>query len=222
MASFSARQPPGAVLFDLDGTLVCSPLDFAAMKRDVLQLAAERGLETAALEALDVLGIVAAGARLPGGGEAFVRAAEERLARVEVAATDRATVMPGATALLEDLRRAGCPVAIVTRNCRPAAESVLLRFGLAHQALLTRADVERVKPDPAHLRAAAEALERPPEACLMVGDHLMDVRAGRAAGMRTVGLLHPSRPPEFFAAAPPDLVIRSLPELRPWIFPSSS
>ena len=56
----------------------------------------------------------------------------------------------------------------------------------------------------------------------MVGDHVMDVAGGKAAGMRTLGLLTPERAPDFFAAAAPDGVIRALPELRTWIsLPSS-
>ena len=54
----------------------------------------------------------------------------------------------------------------------------------------------------------------------MVGDHTMDVAGGKAAGMRTLGLLTPDRPPEFFDASAPDGVIRILPELRAWISPS--
>lgn len=213
---------PGAVLFDLDGTLVHSPLDFPRMKRDVLALAVVHGLEEAKLSHLDILGIVSAGARGFGNGSAFVAEAERLLTDIEVAASDRATVMAGAEELLRDLQHAGRPVGIVTRNCRPAAEMVLQRFDLPHQILLTRADVPRVKPDPTHLLMAAERLPAAPADCAMVGDHLMDVVAGRAAGMRTVGLLAPGRPQDFFDAAPPDRVIRQLNELRQWIFPSSS
>ncbi|HEU4752552.1 MAG TPA: HAD hydrolase-like protein, partial [Armatimonadota bacterium] len=66
---------------------------------------------------------------------------------------------------------------------------------------------------------ALERLETRPEQALMVGDHVMDVRGGRAAGMATLGLLTPERPPDFFEQAEPDGVIRSLTELRAWISP---
>ena len=52
---------------------------------------------------------------------------------------------------------------------------------------------------------------------MMVGDHVMDVRAGRAAGLATLGGLLPERPPDYFIEAQPDGVIRELPELRAWI-----
>jgi hypothetical protein len=40
--------------------------------------------------------------------------------------------------------------------------------------------------------------------------------------MRTVGVLTPERPDDYFAPLAPDLVVRTLPELKSWISPSSS
>ena len=76
-----------------------------------------------------------------------------------------------------------------------------------------------VKPDPLHLRLALDQLRTPPEQAVMVGDHVMDVLGGKAAGTRTLGILTPERPEDFFTPAAPDGVIRALPELRTWISP---
>ncbi len=45
------------------------------------------------------------------------------------------------------------------------------------------------KPEPGQLLAFSKRTRIPPEACVMVGDSLHDLRAGRAAGMRTIGVL---------------------------------
>lgn len=45
------------------------------------------------------------------------------------------------------------------------------------------------KPAPGQLMAFCEAIGVPPEDCVMVGDSTHDLRAGRAAGMRTVAVL---------------------------------
>ena len=45
------------------------------------------------------------------------------------------------------------------------------------------------KPDPGMLLAFARHCDLPPESVLMVGDSLHDLRAGRAAGMRTLAVL---------------------------------
>jgi phosphoglycolate phosphatase-like HAD superfamily hydrolase len=76
-----------------------------------------------------------------------------------------------------------------------------------------------VKPDPLHLHLALERLGVSPADAVMVGDHVMDVLGGKAAGTRTLGVLTPDRPPDFFREAAPDGVIRALPELRTWISP---
>jgi phosphoglycolate phosphatase len=78
---------------------------------------------------------------------------------------------------------------------------------------LTRDDVELVKPDPEHLLAALRALEVEPHHALMVGDHPMDVRAGRLAGTRTVAVLTGYSPAERFAPESPDLILDQVGDL---------
>jgi phosphoglycolate phosphatase len=206
-----------AVLFDLDGTLVHAPIDFPAMKRAVLAEIAAAGLDPEELRSLDILAAVAAAReRLPE-PQRFLDRCEAALVRLELEACEHAGEAEGAAETLRWLLDEGMRVGIVTRNCRQAVERVLSRIPLPHEVLLTRADTPRVKPDPLHLHLALERLEVAPEHALMVGDHLMDVAGGKAAGMRTVGVLTPERPVGFFEDACPDAVIRALPELRLWI-----
>ena len=47
-----------AALFDLDGTLVETNIDFPLMKREMITLAQEQGLDPQALARLDILAIV--------------------------------------------------------------------------------------------------------------------------------------------------------------------
>lgn len=208
------------VLFDLDGTLVDSRIDFAGMRRATMRLAAERGVDPAPLEGLDLLEMVARAAAAAPDPEEMRRAAEAALVAIEVAAGPGSREMPGAIELLEALQADGIRVGIVTRNCRQVVTEILARIPLPHGVLLTRDEVVRVKPDPEHLLRAAAALGVPPERCVIVGDHVMDVRAGRAAGMGTVGFLGPGRPPDAFDGESADLVVRHLRELKAWISPS--
>ena len=71
----------------------------------------------------------------------------------------------------------------------------------------------------AAIKAGQMAVEACASRAVMVGDHVMDVLGGKAAGTRTVGVLTPDRPSDFFRLAAPDAVVRSLPELRAWISP---
>jgi phosphoglycolate phosphatase-like HAD superfamily hydrolase len=87
------------------------------------------------------------------------------------------------------------------------------RTGIYGDVLVTRDDVEKTKPHPEHLHSALKLLGVPAEQAIMVGDHFMDVMAGKAAGTRTVGFLREGRPADLFDKVQPDFIIRSLDEL---------
>lgn len=212
-------HPADAVLFDLDGTLIETPLDFAAMKAGLLALAESFGQLTDNLASLDMLSIirqVADGLAAEDAQTAFCSSAEDVLRSFELPAAERAREIPPAVNVLESLAQRNVRVGIVTRNCRAAAEIALRRVPLTHHVLLTRDDVRRTKPHPDQLLEALRLLQADPARSLMVGDHPMDVQGGRAAGMFTVGLLRPPNTPERFALQRPDSLIHSLEELLSW------
>jgi phosphoglycolate phosphatase len=214
--------PVRAVLFDLDGTLVHTHIDFERMKREILELVAAAGLDVERFREHDILSILASASPLLENATEFLAEADAALVRIELAACEGATEAKGAAETLHWLRDQGVRVGIVTRNSPQAVERVLTQISLPHEVLLTRADTPRVKPDPLHLRLALERLEALPEYSVMVGDHRMDVQAGQAAGMRSVGVLTTERPAGYFDSLSPDAVIRAIPELKTWISPSSS
>jgi phosphoglycolate phosphatase len=216
-----------AVLFDLDGTLIRQSIDFERMRVEVLGVVERFGLTSEPYRAMHVLELIervvaALDAREVGAGPRFALAAQEVVTAIEVAAAEGAEPYPGVPEFLARLCGAGFGVGIVTRNCRPAVERVVARWSLARDVLLTRDDVDRVKPDPEHLLAALEHLGAPPGNAVMCGDHPMDIVAGRRAGTGTVGILSDGLPADHFAAVEPDLVLpsvvgleRYLPRRRP-------
>ncbi len=211
-----------AVLFDLDGTLVETTIDFPLMRRETLAVAARYGGPPADPQRQDALAVIdqtAAGLSDPA---PFLSEVEAVLQAIELTACVGARPTPGALELLAWLAEQEVCVGIVTRNCREAAVESLRRAGLDCGLLLTRADVPRVKPDPLHLLIAAERLGVPAATTLMVGDHPMDILGGRAAGMRTAGFGPTEEARARLAAAQPDFMVSDLNELRAWISTSSS
>ncbi len=206
-----------AVLFDLDGTLIETHINFPAMTQAMRRMAEEAGVEPHFVEGRDILGIVEAVQnelnRRGEDGEVFRRDAFAVLEEIEVEGCSQPALLHGTVECLMELRQRGVAVGIVTRNCSRVATSLLAQFNVPHAALLTRDDVRRAKPHPEHLHKALNRLGAVPEQAIMVGDHWMDIQAGKAAGCSvTVGILGRQSAARF-SPCPPDYLVRDLFEL---------
>ena len=186
-------MPVRGVIFDLDGTLIDSGLDFEQMRRE---MRFPRGQPI--LEAIDSLDD--AGRR-----EKCLAILHDHERRGALAAT----LMPGARELVDELSRRGIPQGILTRNSRAMTRLALQRLDLDFTTVLTREDAPP-KPDPAGLLAICRTWSVEPAEVLFVGDFHFDVLAGRRAGMTTV-LYAPDGAPEYAREA--DYVISHLQEL---------
>lgn len=167
-----------AIVFDLDGTLVDSKLDFEAIRRDLRLTPGSEILQ----------GI----ATLP--TDAEIATAEAILLQHELAGAIRATPMPGALQLLAQIKSANLRVGIFTRNSRLIAELTLRRLSIATDLLVAREDAPP-KPHPAGLWKMMEQWQLTTSELLYVGDYLFDVEAGQQAGISTV--LYAPQPPNF-------------------------
>ena len=208
--------PLRAVLFDLDGTLIETHIDFPAMTAAMQRLAREWDVPESVTDGKDILGLVEAAAQdvqtRGGDGAALRRTAFARLQEMEIAGCSRPTLLPGTHALMTALMARGVKIGVVTRNCRAVSVGLLARFALPHHLLLTRDDVPRTKPNPEHLWDALRLLGEKPQDAAMVGDHFMDIEAGVNAGCAaTLGVLGRNSP-DWFAACPPSALARDLAE----------
>jgi phosphoglycolate phosphatase len=216
------------IIFDFDGTLAHLNIDFDEMRRRVLTLFPEFGLDDGLMEGRYLLeGIEAAVRALKtrgGDGEAFdfYRRAEEILRAIERRAAEESFLLPGITGALRDLKGRGLRLGIITRNSAVAVRSVLSRDTLTYDVLLAREDVERgrVKPNPGHLERAIHLLKGSPQTSLMVGDHPLDIRVVQKAGAHSAGVLTGRHGRSDFEEAGADLILESVAEL-PCLFERS-
>lgn len=166
-----------AVLFDFDGTLTHpGALDFPAIKRELGCPPEQFVLEW-------VLS-------LPPGEERD--AASIALERFELAAAETSAPNEGAEELVRELRDAGLAVGVLTRNGRSAIDRALRQFAKLtvddFDVVVTRDDDVAPKPSPDGVLHAAAAMGVPPDEVLVVGDYVLDMQAGRAAGAITAYL----------------------------------
>jgi phosphoglycolate phosphatase-like HAD superfamily hydrolase len=83
------------------------------------------------------------------------------------------------------------PLAVVSARDRAGTLAFLNQFCLADliPTVATAMTCRYTKPFPDPILWAAAQMGVAPEECLMVGDTTVDIRAGRAAGAQTVGVL---------------------------------
>jgi HAD superfamily hydrolase (TIGR01509 family) len=208
-----------SVLFDLDGTLVETNIDFPLMKREMMRLAVDAGISAEDIQGLDILGVTDSAVRFlkdQGKSQDARRLRSEAmriLEEIEFRHANETQEIPFARELVSHFRDCGIAIGIVTRNCRPASELSLRIADIQADVLICREDSANHKPHPEPVLLALARLNADPRNSVMVGDHIMDVQGGKAAGTKTIGFLRPTRADDFFDSVAPDFVTRDLREV---------
>jgi phosphoglycolate phosphatase len=182
------------VVFDFDGTLALLNIDFQEMRGDILDLAASYGILRDGMDGLFVLEMIEEvrqriGRTCPGKQEAFSGLALKRVSERELTGAANGCLFPGVKEMLLELRRRGIKTGILTRNCLEAIMRVFPDVRSYCDAVVTREDTPRVKPDPEHMRVVLRRLNENAGLSAMVGDHPMDISVGREVGAFTIGVL---------------------------------
>lgn len=202
---------PQCLIFDLDGTLVDS---FADIANALNGTRGRYGLPPLALAEVK---------RHVGSGSAYlvktlvpvaVQHAEEAfldyLARYGENPCAESRPYPGVEAVLRHY--AGRRLAVVTNKPIRLAAQVLeiLHLRQSFQMVLGGDSLAHSKPHPLPLLHVLAAFSVAPAAGVMIGDGLHDIEAGRAAGLRTVGVTTGVATRAELESAGPDHLIDSL------------
>ncbi len=206
-----------AVVFDFDGTLADTQIDFAAMRSGVVDVLKRVGAwdESLAeqryiLEMIDAACLLAMrrGLDVDAVRQWALSAAHE----VEIEACSVAPLCDGAADALRRLRDAGLMIGVITRNCQAGVDAVLSRHHLEVDILIPREVAEAAKPNPAHLLQALDLLGVAPARAAMVGDHVTDMQCAVQAGALPVAVAGASSSPEDLAAEGAAFVASNLAE----------
>ena len=191
-----------AVFFDLDGTLLDSIEDLADSMNAVLE---RNGLPVHPLESyLYFVGDGAASLVDRALPEGLATSDDARRGFLEEYRTEyagrwrsKSRLYDGVTEMLDRLVEMDDILLTVLSNKPHLFTAQCVEHfldGWDFSMVLGQRDEVPRKPDPAGALEIAERLGVPVEDCLFVGDTSVDILTGRAAGMRTVGVLWGFRP----------------------------
>lgn len=212
------RNPIKAVIFDFDGTLAVLNIDFSLMRDRVFELIRKFGVkgnclkERYLLEIIDEVYPILKRESLSQ-AETFYQEAHRILHDIELRAAEEGRLIPGTEETLKMLRRKGIKVGIITRNCEEAVRKVFPNIDDYCDVFISRDSIRRVKPHPDHLQAALKTLNVTGEESVMVGDHTIDILAGKEVGMKTIGVLTGRITKEEFQEAGANFILNNASEI---------
>ncbi len=185
-----------AIIFDMDGTITEPVFDFDAIRQEVLEATGYSGdIETYPKKERDI--------------------AWQIIMRHEHNAAQNQAVKPGTHDFLERCRNNRIPCGLLTLNCRKNVDTLLQKFDLSFDIIITR-EHENPKPHPAPVLEMTKQWGIHPQDTLLVGDFIHDIQCGRSAGTKTCFFANPGHR-DFTHEA--DITVKSMHELMQAVFP---
>ncbi|MBI4321664.1 MAG: HAD family hydrolase [Chloroflexi bacterium] len=210
------------IIFDMDGTLLDSLGAYQQAFNDGvgrcgLGPATVESLAEKLNEGLNLEGVIVS--LYPGHDDpSFLTACRQEIIAAFRQVNDGVLpVLPGARETLAVLSSNGLKLGVATGRTQPPdqVQRLLDAVGIGHffEAIVTTAEVRERKPAPDAIFECARRLDLPPAECLVVGDSVADVDAGKAAGATVVGVLTGVANEARLAARGPAAIVGDLREL---------
>lgn len=194
------------VIFDLDGTLINSSDVIVECFNQVLRESGEHEADPAAIRATIGMPLDVAFALFTERDTAPLADRFRELALPIMPA--RTELLPGADAALALLSDRGYGLAVASTKSRAFCQEILAALGLTQYfaAIVGGDEIANGKPAPDLIVLTLRRLSAEPGEAAYIGDSPLDVNAGRAAGVATIGVKTGYRPPVELEAAKPDFL----------------
>ena len=206
------KQLPTAVIFDMDGVLIDSePLHAASYVQAFAEIGLAITLDDYYREiSMGHLAVSELYAAMGGDMALWHDISARKAVLTKEIMSQKGTLMPGVTRLLESLKDAGIPMALATSAGKRSLEIFMDKFDLRpyFKHIVTWEDVNAIKPDPRGFIVAAERLGVNCQDCAVLEDSPRGVLAATRAGMKCIAIPNNSTRNGDFATA--SLVVGSL------------
>jgi phosphoglycolate phosphatase len=211
------------VVFDLDGTLIHSSIDFPKMKRLMIEILEASGVPNGVLTPNDTTVVTLAKAekiwkeqgKPEDERETIRRTLDETMDQGELEAAPGVKEVEGATAAVRKLKEGGYKLAILTRSHNAYAVEALRKIGAVRyfDLILGRGETPKPKPYAEALQHSAELMGLSLDEVVFVGDHHIDSTCAHNAGCHFVGVRSGPRGEESWAQNRPQVILDSVADL---------
>lgn len=188
--------PIKAIVFDLDGTLMDSKIDYPRMGQLIAEVLQSYGMTEPLEDRRKVYRVIRGGERTlreyghPEENISITLLEMEKVMNlIELEALVNIQLKPYAVEAVKMLNESGYKLGIATRSHREYTIQGLTKFSLFDyfHHIVARDDVELPKPHPHHLLHTIELLEETPETSLFIGDTTTDLDTAKAANVKFIG-----------------------------------
>ena len=202
------------VLFDLDGTLldsaheICNSANYILKQFSVKNYSVEEIRPLIGLPAKEIF-------TNAGITENINYVVEDFRKHLGETGGDPKYIYPGVIQGLNEIKRMGIPLVVATNKPTELATRVLERSGLLRFFdLVQGSDNLPNKPEPDILKTAAKKVGSALYSTWMVGDSYVDIRASKAAGCISVGVIYHQDYAQSMIVETPDFLVSSIVELK--------
>ena len=189
-------MPYKAVVFDLDGTLVESHINYEKMGGQIKELLARKGMKEHIEDRRKAYQVIRGGAETlleyglpPENLDSTLVELDQVMNNIELEAIPTMKLKPNAVETIDTLHGDGYRLGICTRSHRLYADKTLAMYGINKyfHAVVGRDDTDKPKPNAHQLLVTIEQAGATPEETLYIGDTTTDLTTAKNADVDFVG-----------------------------------
>jgi phosphoglycolate phosphatase len=211
------------IVFDLDGTLIHTSINFTTMKERMIKVIEDKGIPEGLLTPKQTTVVIIATAeeilRNEGRSQEEIRnmhmALEKIMNKGELEAIHDISEVDGVQCAIEDLRAAGYKLAVLTRSHHAYAVEALRKIGALDlfDVILGRGETPKPKPYPEALEYTAMLLGVETSETIFVGDNHIDAKSADNTGIPFIGVKTGRRGDLSWGGRFPEVLLESVTEI---------
>ncbi|MBS7655169.1 HAD family hydrolase [Candidatus Bathyarchaeota archaeon] len=184
------------IIFDLDGTLIKSNINFLEMKKKIIDYLKSLKLDfkieevpsTSISELIEYTINKVEDEKLR---KKILKETNKLMNEEELKSLTTVSPIEGVKETLKTLKSEGFRIGVLTRGCREYALKSLEKTCLKDliDCLIARDDLDKPKPNPVSALKLIKKMKLTPKEVLMIGDHVLDFLCAEKAGIKFIGVL---------------------------------